>query len=480
LLMLCISASVQGQITLPSSGYISTIAGNGTYGFSGDGGPATSAEFRNPYGVAVDTSGNLYISETGGHRIRKVTASTGIITTVAGNGYRDQSGDGGYSGDGGAATSAELNEPWRVVVDSAGNLYIADTGNFRIRKVTASTGIITTVAGNGTQGFSGDGGLATSAELTLPYGVTVDTAGNIYFTDSGRIRKVAVSTGIITTVAGNGTRGFSGDGGPATSAEFNNTADVAVDASGNLYIADAQNNCIRKVTASTGIITTVAGNGTQGFSGDGGPATSAALYNPEGLTVDSIGNLYIADLANNRIRMVAASTGIITTVAGDGTYAFSGDGGLATSAELRKPMHVKLDTSGNLYILDAGNYRVRAVGAPQVTPTITWPTPAAIAYGTALSATQLNATASVPGTFDYSPAAGTVLSVGTHTLSVTFTPTDTTRYSTVTATVQITVNDSALGACQAGTYTVTVTFNPSNSSLTPLTGTATVTLSPQN
>ena len=218
--------------------------------------------------MAVDASGNLYIADTGNNRIRKVSA-TGIITTVAGNGSA------GYSGDGGPATSAQLDGPEGVAVDGSGNLYIADTCNNRIRKVSA-TGIITTVAGNGSAGYSGDGGPATSAQLSLPAGVAVDGSGNLYIADSGnnRIRKVS-ATGIITTVAGNGSPGYSGDGGPATSAQLNQPAGVAVDASGNLYIADSSNNRIRKVSA-TGIITTVAGNGFDGYSGDGGPATSAA------------------------------------------------------------------------------------------------------------------------------------------------------------------------------------------------------------
>jgi hypothetical protein len=334
-----------------SSG-ITTVAGTGAQGYSGDGGVATSAELSSPSGVALDSSGNLYIADFGNNCIRKVTASTGIITTVAGTGVF------GYSGDGGTATSAKLGNPSGVALDASGNLYIADESNRLIRKVTASTGIIITVAGGGNT--FGDGGAATSAELDNPSGVALDSSGNLYIADEGnnRIRKVTASTGIITTVAG-GTSGYGGDGGAATAAALYGPAGVALDSSGNLYIADLFNNCIRKVTASTGIITTVAGNRTGGYIGDGGAATAAELVQPEGVALDSSGNLYIAD-GNNRIRMVTASTGIITTVAGGGNT-YIGDGGAAISAELSSPHGVALDASGNLYIADEGNGRIRVV-----------------------------------------------------------------------------------------------------------------------
>ncbi len=276
---------VQGQIVIIPE--IETVAGNGTPGYMGDGGAGISAQLNQPYDVAVDGASNVYIADTANYVIRKLDASTGIITTVAGNGMA------GYSGDGGAATSAELNAPKSVVVDIAGNLYIADTGNNVIRKVDASTGIMTTVAGNGKAGYSGDGGAATSAQLNTPYGVAVDIAGNLYVADVENhvIRKVTVSTGIITTVAGNGKAGYSGDGGAAISAEMSSPEGVAVDSLGNLYIAVFGNCVIRKVAASTGIITTVAGNGTAGYSGDGGAATSAEMNYPGGIAVDGAGNL---------------------------------------------------------------------------------------------------------------------------------------------------------------------------------------------
>ena len=342
-----------------SSSIILTVAGNGVPGYSGDGGPATSAELYLPYGVAVDGSGNLYIAGYFDHRVRKVSP-TGTITTVAGTGV------GGFSGDGVPAASSQLYFPRVVVADASGNLYIADSANHRIRKVSAG-GIITTVAGTGSWGYSGDGGPATSARLNYPYSVATDGAGNLYIADSGNscVRKVSPG-GIITTVAGiDGYWGYSGDGGPATSAQLNQPAGLAVDGSGNLYIADEDNNRIRKVS-SGGIITTVAGTGVGGFSGDGGSATSAQLSGPFSATVDGSGNLYIADMKNHRIRKVSPN-GIITTVAGTGMGGFSGDGGPATSAQLNEPSAAAPDASGNIYIADHSNHRIRLVKAGSVT-----------------------------------------------------------------------------------------------------------------
>jgi len=283
---------------------ITTVAGGGNS--FGDGGTATEAQLRYPSGVAVDSSGNLYIADTGNHRIRKVDTD-GVITTVAGTGSS------GYSGDGGAATEAQLSSPSGVAVDSSGNLYIADSGNNRIRQVDTN-GVITTVAGGG---FDGDGGAATSARLSYPSGVAVDSSGNLYIADKGkhRIRKVDTN-GVISTVAGDGTTGYSGDFGAAAEAQLDNPSGVAVDSSGNLYIVDTRNNSIRKVDTN-GVISTVAGDGTYGYSGDGGAATDAQLYNPSAVAVDSSGNLYIADTNNGRIRKVDTN-GVISTVAGGG------------------------------------------------------------------------------------------------------------------------------------------------------------------
>jgi len=283
-----------------------------------------------------------------------VAASTGLITTVAGYGF------GGYSGDGGLATSAGLYQPFGVAVDSSGNLFIADNFNNRVRKVTASTGIITTVAGDGTAGYGGDNGPATSAQLNYPYAVAVDSSGNVYVADGANnvVRKVSASTGIITTVAGNGIAGYSGDGGLATSAQLRCPYDVALDSSGDLYIADYFTACIRKVTVSTGIITTVAGGGG---GGDNVVATSASLSGPSGIALDSLGNLFIAESNGQHVRKVNASTGVIATIAGNGIAGYSGDSGLAKSAQLRYPYDLALDTFGNLYFSDSGNNRVRKV-----------------------------------------------------------------------------------------------------------------------
>ena len=341
------------------SGLISTVAGNGTFGFSGDGGSANSAQLSEPNGVTVDGAGNLFIADTSNRRIRRVDAATGLISTVAGDGTF------GFGGDGGPAISAQLRQPMGVAVDAAGNLFIADSADHRIRRVDAATGLISTVAGDGTSGFSGDGGPAISAQLSAPFVVDVDGAGNLFIADLGnqRIRRVDAATGVISTVAGNGTSGFSGDGGSATSAKLANPLSVAVGDAGDLFIADQVNHRIRRVDGATGLISTVVGNGSGGFSGDGGPANSAQLLNPHGVTVDGAGNLFIADFSNNRIRRVDVDTGLISTVAGNGTTGFSGDGGPATNAQLRA-FAVAVDTAGHLFIADrsAGN-RIRRVDA---------------------------------------------------------------------------------------------------------------------
>jgi PKD repeat protein len=326
---------------------ITTVAGTGTAGFAGDGGQATSAQLNYPWGLAADAQGAVYVGDSENNRVRKV--SGGEISTIAGIGTP------GFSGDGGQATSAQLHTPEGVAVDAQGNVFEAEYDNHRIRKI--SGGIITTVAGNGTPGYSGDGGQATSAQLDYPVGIALDAQGNLYIADSGNNRIRKVSGGIITTVAGNGTWGYSGDGGQATSAQLKTPDGVAADGQGNLYIADVENNRIRKV--SGGIITTVAGAGTAGFSGDGGQATSAQLNSPEAVLVDGQGTMYIADAKNNRVRKVRG--GIITTIAGTGTAGSSGDGGAASSAQLSYPIAFALDAQGDLYVADEGNHRVRMI-----------------------------------------------------------------------------------------------------------------------
>ena len=443
-------------------GKIQTIAGNGTQGYSGDFGPATQAQLHSPSGVAVDSSGNLYIADAGNNVIREVTTD-GSISPFAGNGLASYSGDSnsststpatptvaglhdpldvavgpngtiyivdtgnsfiravsngainyvagsgsvGFAGDGGSATANTTNTgpgvalygPRAIAFDSAGNYYLADSGNARIRKVDTK-GIINTVAGNGTPGFAGDGSAATSADLNQPSGVAIDNQGNIYIADTlnARIRKVS-SSGTITTVAGNGMMSYSGDGGSATAAQLNGPLGVAADNSGNLYIADSQNGVVRIVKkgaiasvgggtlmvprgmatdaagnayvadaqdnrvrkiATDGTVTTYAGNGTNGFAGDGGPAASAELSSPAAVAVDAAGNLYIADLGNLRIREVSAN-GNISTVAGNGVQSYAGDGGPAVSASLNAPLGVAVDPSGNLYIVDSASHVIREV-----------------------------------------------------------------------------------------------------------------------
>lgn len=347
--------SVATTPALAAVGDITTVAGDGSIGFSGDGGPAASAILNNPKGIVIDATGNLFIADDGNNRVRRIDAATGIITTVVGIGSA------GFSGDGGPAVNAELVGPTDVAFDTSGNLLIADSNNKRIRSVDAATGIITTVAGDGGVGFSGDGGPATSASIGIPFGITVDADGNFFIAEvsSNRIRRVDAATGVISTVAGDGSSGFSGDGGIATDSSLNFPTDVTVDAVGNLLIADAFNNRIRRVETSTGIITTIAGDGAFAFSGDGGLATSASLANAFGFAVDASGNIFIVDSNNNRIRRVDVTTGIISTVAGDGGSGFSGDGGPATGASIGFPFSVVVDAAGNLLI--ASDHRVRRV-----------------------------------------------------------------------------------------------------------------------
>ena len=656
LVVICLpflSAAVQGPIlTLTPGSTIVTVAGNGQATFGGDNGAATSAALAFPFALAADASGNIYVADTNNHRIRKIDTN-GNITTVAGNGEQ------GFFGDSGAATSAALNQPTAVAVDASGKIYISDSGNNRVRVVTSGT--ITTFAGNGTAGFSGDNGAAISAALSFPRGVAVDNTGNVYIADTNnhRIRKVA--SGTITTLAGNGEEGFAGDNGAAASAILDTPTGVAVDASGNVLIADSNNHRIRKVASGT--ITTIAGNGSAALSGNNGPATSASLAHPLGVGADSAGNVYIADSNNHVVRRINGA-GTITTLAGNGQQGFFGDNGLPVSASLDTPAGI-VSLNGSLYVADKNNERIRRVdstilsfgnqivgttsavqtvtagnaggltltiasitpssadfalagsgscgtsfphniaaganctldvvfvpttvgaingslsvsdnapGSPhgilasgtgiqdgttvaitsappspsfgtavtitatitptvattapaptgtvafseggvvlatrpvsgsaasfitstlgagshtitatysgdtlytgssasftqvvsKATPTITWATPAAITYGTPLSATQLNATASVAGTFVYAPASGTVLNAGTQTLSVTFTPTDAADYNTATASVSLTVNQAAttttltatpasIGAGATVTFTATVT-----------------------
>ncbi len=348
-----------------STNIISTIAGTGVAGCSGDGGPATSAAIAYPHGIDFDSAGNVYFGDYEGcNVIRKITVSTGIISTVAGN--FDQ----GYSGDNVQATATSLFYPHDVALDDYDNIFICDTVNNRIRKVTVSIGVMTTVVGTGEASSTGDGDAATSATINSPRHCRFDSSGNFYISEhhGNRIRKIAnfvavsptvapspsytpttapsYSSGTITTIAGTGSEGYSGDDGDATSATFYNPHGIAIDSSGNVYVNDYRNHRVRKISSSTGIISTYAGTGVGGFSGDGGVATNAALNGPNGMCIDTSDNIYISDLGNNRIRKIASSTTMIFTIAGTGAGSFSGDNGPATSATIDEVRGVAVDTSG--------------------------------------------------------------------------------------------------------------------------------------
>jgi len=428
-----------------------------------------------PSALVFDSAGNLYFAETGSHVIRKVD-TTGNITTIAGTGTQ------GFSGDAGPGAAATLDSPQGLALDSANNLYIADTHNHRIRKLNLTTGIITTIAGT-TPGFSGDGASAISAQLNLPTALALDAAGNLYLADTGnhRIRKSTMATGIITTIAGTGTQGYSGDASLALSAAIDSPTGLALDSANNLYLADTHNHRIRKLNLTTGIITTIAGTGQPGFSGDTASASTATLALPHGLTTDSTGNLYLADTANHRIRRIDAVTGMITTIVGDGTQAFSGDNGPPTAASLDSPTATSLSPANNLTLSDTGNQRIRQLvtqpspgiittiaGLGLTVPgTLTLTAPSVIAYGTG----QLTASLAA------SPATGNitflqVANATTKTLGTTALVSNTATLSTTTL--------------PAGTYNLTATYSGDQTHLsaqspvraltiTPLQLTATIT-----
>jgi uncharacterized protein (TIGR03437 family) len=360
------------------------ILGFTTGSYAGDGGPATAAQFDGLYNITVDPSGNLYIVDQFNNRVREVVGGT--INTVAGDGV------GGYYGDGAAATLAEVSFPSGVALDSSGNLYIVDYNNNVIREVTKSSGFISTIVGNNAAGagYSGDNNPAIDAQLDHPITVVLDSSGNMYIADTtnNRIRKVTAVNGaipstctvvngvaqncpLITTLAGSTMSGYQGDGGPGIYALLNTPVGICLDSAGNVYFSDSANHVIRKI-ATNGVISTVVGNGaftsTTNPLGDGGPATQASLFYPKGIAMDSQGNLYIADYTNQRVRKV--SNGIIETIAGIGISGTYGDGGPADQAELNFPTGVALDTAGNVYIADTENFVVRKLTpvAPSVLP----------------------------------------------------------------------------------------------------------------
>jgi len=366
-------ASLIINFTANAATTIVTVAGNGENGFSGDDGPATKAELHEPAGIALDEAGNLFIADMQNHRIRRVDAKTHIITTFAGNGNE------GFSGDGGKATAASLYEPGGVAVDKDGNLFIADSRNHRIRKVDGKTGIITTVVGDGFGAphdgrFAGDGGPAIAASLHTPIRVSLDNKGNLIVADlwNHRIRKVDKETNVIKTIAGDGNGKFGGDGGKALAASFKFPSAMCFDADGNMFVADQQNHRIRKITADTGIVTTVAGNGLDRladpnrkrddapkYSEDGIAATDSTIPEPLAVAVDKAGILYFTDQAHTgRIRKVGPD-GKISTVAGGGLD--DGEGINPTKASIRFAADMVIDAKGNIYILETGRFRVRVI-----------------------------------------------------------------------------------------------------------------------
>ncbi len=366
------SAAVTGGEETPvlAPGTIVTVVGTGEIGTEGVGGPATDVQLKTPTDVAFDADGNLYIADSGNHRVLSVDPA-GIVVVVAGKLTSVGNPDSGFSGDGGPAAAAELNSPHSIAVGSDGNLYIADQENHRVRRIDQN-GIITTVAGTGEGGFSGDGGPATEADLSRPVGLALDAQGNLYVADFNHRIRVVGGDGTITTIAGTGEGfgdlGFSPDGTPAAEALLGTPLGLAIDGSGRLYFSEGENRRIRFIDAE-GLLQTVAGNGEDHFSGDGGPATEAGFDAATAdLSFDAAGNLYLAVTdgalamvgGGHRVRMVDPD-GIITTLAGTGVAGYSGDGGPATEAQLTGNSGVAIGPDGNLYIADGGNHVIRMV-----------------------------------------------------------------------------------------------------------------------
>ncbi len=441
---LAIAAGVYAQAQM-----ITTIAGTGSGTYAGDGGAATAASLYNPVGTAVDAAGNVYVADLSNNRIRMISAATGVITTIAGTGAA------GFGGDGGPASAAILASPTGVCVDPAGNLYIADYANNRIRKVTAISGqvtpscTITTIAGTGTYGYNTN----TNPLLTNfsgPYSVEMDRNTNLYIADAGnnRVRMISAFSGNISSIAGTGAAGSTGDGLAATSALLNRPTDIAFDTLGNIYIADFNNNRVRVILASDSKIYAYAGNGTAGYAGDGSAASLAHLNKPVNLAFDGANNLlYISDFGNNRVRMVNRSNFVIKTIIGTGTGAgtstanYAGDGGPDTLAEVSGPSGLALDGAGNLYLADDYNNRVRKVCLNRTA--ITTSGNHSICFGTTTTLTAHGA-----GTYTWSANAGNAT-----TSTVSLGPTATTGY---------TISGTSFGCSMMATTTVTVNSLPNN------------------
>lgn len=426
------------------------------------GAEATSVPLAQPGGLAFDSAGNLFIADTDHEIVREVNLA-GIITTVAGNGAQ------GFSGDGGAATSASLDSPVGVALDATNNIYIADTHNQRIRMVTVSTGVITTIAGTGTAGFGGDGGAATAATLDLPTAIAIDSAGNIFIADTNNNRIREISGGKISTVAGNGNQTYSGDGGLATAAGLDSPNGIAIDSAFNLYIGDTHNQRVRMVAAATGIITTIAGTGAKTFTGDGA-STGAALARPRGVAVDSTGAVYVADSDNDRIRKISSNT--IATVAGNGSEGFSGDKGSSTSASIDTPRAVATFSSAVLFA-DTLNNRVRAVNnsvvntvaglAPPSIEQIGFSGATSAVYGTgSLTVTFSNGALTGTGTVTFFDGEGSnPVSIGTASLSSNHATLNTSRLSAGTHyLIAAYAGDAQNPAITSGVYVFIVTPAP--------------------
>ena len=337
---------------------INTFAGNGSPGYSGDGGPAVNAMLNAPENICIDRKGYAYVVDLGNAVIRRIDIGTGRITTVAGNGIM------GFSGDNGPATQASFAYPFHSATDEEGNLYISDLANNRIRKVDARSGIITTIAGTGIKGYNGDGMNALSTNLSEPFGIAFNKSGDLLIVDEDglRLRKMNMKTKIISTVAGYGVRGYAGDGGPASQAMFDFIWSIAVDKqSGDIFVTDAANHRIRRIDHGSGVISTFAGTGQPGNNGSDGPALQASFTNATGIAVDNLGNVFFSDETLSQVYMVEKRTGVIHRIAGLGFNGFSGDGGLAIQALLAHPNSLSVDDKGQVYVCDSYNNRIRKI-----------------------------------------------------------------------------------------------------------------------